>query len=283
MEKLAPIDDSKPFTSVFYAVQMHDGGNLRKKCERICGDDRGLLSRKSIKSLLTSIKTVLDFIPKSQHRVLIVNDHCSDKTINYVKKLQSEFTCNNIQIEIHNTEDSGFTQSLRKCWEFMGDCDSELVYQVQDDYIFEPTAIFEMIDIFNGVKKFAGLHAFVQSTNPPHWWFESYLFKYTLRTILLGRKQYWLQALDTPCTFMTSRREFNKHWDLYNKFLSIDPSDPKIEILSINKILCFPPQGFARTMGIIPFKSVALHMQEKFHEEPYYDWKALWDSIEVEE
>jgi hypothetical protein len=42
--------------------------------------------------------------------------------------------------------------SIRNCYEWLKFTESELVYQVQDDYLFIESAIFELIDIFFQLK-----------------------------------------------------------------------------------------------------------------------------------
>jgi hypothetical protein len=78
---------------------------------------------------------------------------------------------------------------------------------------------------------------------------------------------------------MTSHTQFNKHWDLYEKFFSINPSkgiNGDLEAISLNYMLT--QRG---VLGITPVNSLALHMQGEQEVDPYIDWKEKWNQIKV--
>ena len=49
-----------------------------------------------------------------------------------------------------------------------------------------------------------------------------------------------------------------------------------LENKSLNKM--FTERG---VLGVQPFTSVALHMQDEYWKDPYIDWRKRWDSVEV--
>jgi hypothetical protein len=75
---------------------------------------------------------------------------------------------------------------------------------------------------------------------------------------------------------MTTKQEFSKHWDMYEKFLSLPSTYQKLEPESLNRIFVEK-----RTLGVQPVTSVALHMQSEYEKDPFIDWKQLWDSIVI--
>jgi hypothetical protein len=167
-------------------------------------------------------------------------------------------------------------ESIRSCYEHLEKVGVDLVYQVQDDYLFTETAIFEMIDMWMCVYQNTTVHSFIISYSHPYYWAEKYKYYAVERMIVPGKLQYWFNSYEIPCTFLTSKLEFSKHWDLYEKFLNGDPHDPNLETDSIHKIM-----QERKVLCMLPFKSVALHMQSEFDKDPYIDWKSRWDSVEL--
>ena len=68
------------------------------------------------------------------------------------------------------------------------------------------------------------------------------------------------------------------HYDLMQEFLDIliNPvkKDLGLEKDSLNKM--FSQRGM---LGVIPFTSLALHMQSELEKDLYIDWKQRWDKI----
>lgn len=264
---------------VCYAVQACDTKSSQGE-KRYCGDDRTLLGKKSIKSLLLSIKNAIDSDNGKQsiHRVKIFADNCSLEYNRYIKECISQFSSNQLIIEHDiNNGAGGLMPTLRKCWTHMKNSKADIVYQVQDDYLFVQSAIEEMIDIlFQIINDCRGTHPIVVPFNDPMLWKSTYLYMSVPMVFAPGKKRYWIQAYDIPCTFMTTSPQFNAHWDIYEKFLSGDPRDPKLEPTTVNRI--FIDRG---VLGVRPVESVAIHAQGENVKEPYLDWKKIWDSIEV--
>ena len=131
-----------------------------------------------------------------------------------------------------------------------------------------------MIDIFMQVYSATKEHPFIIAYSHPFYWAEKYKYTAAMRAIVPGKKQYWFSSYEIPCTFLTSKFEFSKHWDLYEKFLNGNPHDSELETSSIHRILTE-----RRVPCLVPFESVALHMQSEFDKDPYIDWKSRWDSV----
>jgi hypothetical protein len=149
-----------------------------------------------------------------------------------------------------------------------------LVYQVQDDYLFEETAIEEMINVFNQMLVDTNSDAIVMSYNDPYFWRTHYRYASTPRVVVPGANRYWIQMYDAPCSFLTSTRQFLSNLDLCMKLTTYSTQDGNMEIETINKM--FVERGI---LGLAPITSIALHLQNEFFEDPYIDWKERWDSV----
>lgn len=263
--------------NIHYALQTCDISN-NQNISRYCAETKTEVTEKCVTSFLNSVYYVASKNSETIHNVCIFDDHSSEYIINFLNRAIKHFQKDNLKIELVCLEKKGIMSSIRSCWEWMEKNGKDLVYQVQDDFLFEPHAIFEMIDIWMQLYNYNHTESIVIPYNDPmHWRAGSYFYKPTPRTIVPGRSRYWLQCYDIPCTFMTSKNQFSKHWDLYEKFLDMNPSgeNGNLENVTINKI--FVDRG---VLGLQPFESIALHMQSEHEKDLYIDWQKRWNSVE---
>jgi len=260
-------------TTIHYAVQTCDHKNSQSSI-RYATEDRALLTRKCVTSLLHSIKYASENIPNSNHYVIIIDDGSSKETIEYFHKLQSIYQTDNVKISIRQYHNLGIIASIEECYHWLSNNGSDLVFQVQDDYLFLESAIYEMAFVYTQLLYDTQSQAIVFPYNDPRYWKTIYRYASTPRAIVPSKNRYWIQIYDIPCTFMTSVTQFDAHWDLYKKFFSLGPHHERLEPESLNKILV--ERG---VLGLAPIESVALHMQGEAEKDPYINWKERWDSI----
>lgn len=258
-----------------YAVQVCDTANWQDQ-KRYCGDDRTLLSKKSLRSLLTAIEEVATFNKDTKHHICIFTDNISQDLKTYLGNYKSSLS--NILIDIEHKQDLGISKSIETCYRWLDKNGKDFVFQVQDDYIFRPYAMIDMINTWYRIySENPGTQAIIRPYNDPNNWASTYRNKQTPRTIFFGDSCYYIQIYDLSCSFLWTRSEFTKHWDLYNKFFELtDLRSRKLESESLNKMLV--NRGI---LAISPITSLSLHMQSENEKDPYIDWKAWWDSIIV--
>lgn len=268
------------YKNVHYAVQTCSRtdnvkpGDTPK--ERFCREPRDVIMRKCLTSLFQSIEFAVKHIPDSIHTVRFFDDHSEPEFLDFLNKLIKRFSSNNIKIDIFPLVGTGVMASTRACYEWMDQEGDHLVYQVQDDFLFKESCIFEMIEIFDRMYlETESLQPLIMPFNDPHHWHNHYKYKMIERMVVPGLKQYWLTTYDLPSGFMTSVHEFRKHWDIYEKFLALDPWDPDLEPKSLNHIT-FEYRAYA----LRPFNTIAFHMQTLSEWDPYTDWKPTWDAVE---
>jgi len=258
-----------------YAYQICDTKSRENK-PRICGDDRTLLSKKSIKSFLNSLVTLNEFLPESEHTVCFFNDHSSEELIQYVNQLIEENNSENLKLILQDTIDTGICQSIKQCYMWLQQNGKDFVYQVQDDYLFFPSALKEMYEVINQLKFETGYDIVVSPFNDFWLWLAIYRNSCTPRTVVVGKDRYWIQYYDMSCSFMTIHKEFSKHWDLYHEFFNLlEQGSKELESKSLNYMLT------KRAYGFIPVNNLAFHMQTELEEDPHIDWRPLWESINV--
>ena len=254
---------------VFYALQVCDTNSWQGN-DRFAGSKTEIV-HKCVSSFIRSVEYAANKRPESNHRIHTIYDNCTEDTIKFLNRLSRS---NNISIELQPLNGTGIVDSIRRCYQAIENNGTDLVYQVQDDYLYTETAIFEMIDVFMQLRLDCNTDAIVASFHDHRYWKTIYRYKVTPRMIFPAAYQNWMQIYDIPCTFLTSKQQFSRHWDLYYKFFDLIGS-PELEAGSLNKM--FTERG---VLGVQPFTSVALHMQDEFWKDPYIDWKERWDKIE---
>lgn len=260
-----------------YAFQLCDIASRENK-PRICGDDRTLLSKKSVLSFFESLKILLDNIPDSKHTICFFNDRSTNDLLDFVNVTIKKYQSPKIDITIQDTSEPGILNSIRQCYMWLQLNGKDIVYQVQDDYLFYPSALTEMYEVFDQIKKEINYDIIVSPFNDFWLWLAIYRNSCTPRTVIVGKKRYWIQYYDMSCSFLTSHEQFSKHWDLYHRFFELlKTNSPDLERMSLNFMLT--QRG---VLGLIPVNNLAFHMQTELEEDPHLDWRPLWESVNVE-
>lgn len=261
---------------VNYALQVCDIAS-NQSVQRYCSNSKTEVTVKCVTSFLHSVAYAAEQNRDAKHRVMIFDDKSSQTVVDFLQRAQEKYSKDNVEIVVKRINSTGIMDSIRTCWEWLRDQEGDLVYQVQDDYLFKEDAIYQMICMFMQVLNDINEEIVINPYNDPHnWYCKAYHYKQTPRVFTAGLKQYWIQCYDIACTFMTSKQVFNSHWDLYEKFLVMDPNgeDGNLENVTINRILVD-----RKVLGYMPVESIALHMQSEFEKDPYINWKERWNAV----
>jgi len=276
------IIDNQKHIRIFYAVQTCDIKSYQGRA-RFCSDNRTEISKKCVTSFLQSVKYCADHAPNTEHTVLIVDDGSSAELVDYLNRAINKFADQRIKIEFQKlpTENSGIEGSIKHCYLWLlGNAkkDSDLVYQVQDDYMFEPHAVYEMISIWYQMYQETESHSVVSPYNSAYPWLTNYRNSPTPRAVIVGEWRYWIQMYDCSCSWLTSKEQFSKNWDLYLDFFAlIAAMEPDaLENKSLNYM--FTRRGI---LGLMPVQSLAFHMQSDLEKDPHIDWRPIWDAIDT--
>lgn len=259
--------------NVHYALQTCDIAS-NQVSKRFCCDTKQELIRKCVTSFLQSVHVAAERERSISHRIMIFDDRSTEETIYFLKECVRIYSKENVTVELSHLSNGGVMNSIRACYEWLLKNGTDLVYQVQDDYLFEKSAVSEVIDTYFKILNSSNTESIVTPYNAPYLWSQIYYNTTTPRTVFMGEKRYWIQIYDVSCSFLTSHRNFINNRDILEKFLNLDPRDPDLEKISLNKMMV--SRGH---LAVCPFESIALHMQSDYERDPYVDWKLLWDSI----
>jgi hypothetical protein len=263
-----------------YALQTCDVKSYQGQ-KRFASDSRTEISKKCIKSFLNSIVECTLQKPEITHTVAIIDDHSSKELVSFIERIKEEYQSEKIIINfIQLSDKTGISESIKACYEWLQENGKGLVYQVQDDYLFTPNAITDIVEIYQQIYAETGTHSIISPWNDSWLWLSPYRNRSTPRTVIVGKKGYWIQYYDMSCSFLTSHEQFSKHWDLYTMFFyminKLKENNSDLENKSLNYMLT--QRGI---LGLVPVNSVAFHLQSDLEKDPHIDYRPLWDSINV--
>ena len=266
---------------IHYALQTCDVASFQGN-KRFCGDDRTLLSKKSIKSFLQAVKYLSDNEKNTVHNIRIFEDNCTDSLLNFISNCIKFFSSDAIKIDLVSLHGKGISNSIKSCYDWLISEGTNLVYQIQDDYLFTEKSLYFSVDMFYQLYHNYKTHPIICPYIDPDF-IRNYRGRSTPRLIELGKHSYWIQVYDTSCSFFTSHHQFKQHLDLYDTFYElIDKkiiNGNKIDLENKSLNYMFTRRG---VLGITPINGLTFHMQTETEKDPYIDWRPIWDSIEVE-
>ena len=232
-------------------------------------------SKRSLNSIIKSIKFLKDKYPAVNVKVIIVDDNSKDKNLLEFKDL-----INNNNIELINLEYSKFENkiskqknketfanlaSLLQCFEIGKEKGEDLIYFVEDDYLHFEEMLFEMISSYERIASQIRKDIFMCPSDYP------YLYMNNEKTnVLIGNERHWRTVNRTLCTFMTTKNLLEKYWDKFYKNC-LDRHDPFEKYL--NEI-------YLKEICISPIKSLSLHLtniNSSYGLSPLIDYKKLWE------
>ena len=231
---------------------------------------------RSLNSLIKNIK-YLNNNNNLEVKLKIVEDDSSDENL---KKISHMINNSNLDIEVINhknnihkniinkqTNNATFSNlsSLLKCFEIAKDEGKDLVFFIEDDYIFFESALDEIVTSYERISSQINRELFICPTDYPYFYMDS-----QKTNILIGSKRHWRLVSKTLCSFITSHKLIKEYWsNFYDNCL--DRHDPFEKYL--NKI-------YEKEICISPIKSLSLHMtniNSSYGLSPFIDYKSLWD------
>lgn len=261
--------------TVHYALQTCDLESPHHKDPRYCNAPKTEVTKRCVRSFLESVTYAVDANHEAIHRITIFDDRSSQQTKDTLHRYAKIYSTGDVTVEVRDTKLPGLAASIRECYEHLRKCDG-LVYQVQDDYLFETNAVYQSLNTYFQVNHQCITDPLVSPFNDQYYWQVGYHNRSTPRLIVQGNDRYWIQIYDISCSFLTSNVQFNKHWDLYEKFLGLIGTGEHLENRSLNYITT--QRG---VLAICPINTLAFHLQSNHEKDPYIDWKPLWDKYEI--
>lgn len=243
--------------------QHYEGFNQH---QRYCNAPKGEILRRCTRSLVESMNYAKELFLDTELELVVYDDHSDESAVTEIK--------NNLNIATFKTQfipldTYGIMPSILKCYEHGKNYGKEIVYFAQDDYLYEKTAILDMImtmiDTSNKLGNFTCIYPF----NDPY----RYIPENTVvqSHIIRCQKRHWRTQNATASCFMVHHSVLVKEWDLFDA-MGRHKVDGKMEDNTINKL--FYQRGYYL---FVPMPSVALHMQYDTEKDDLIEWREWWD------
>ncbi len=145
----------------------------------------------------------------------------------------------------------------------------DLIYFVEDDYLHQKSSIGEMIFAYERITSQLNKDIIICPTDYP------YLYtKADFTQNFLGENYHWRKVDETLCTFLTSKKIIEKHWDRYLSMCKKEHAPFEKPLHEIYK----------DEVCISPIPSLAIHftnINSIFGLSPNVDWKKIWDENKI--
>ena len=236
---------------------------------------------RTIKSLLSSTKFSSQ-LDKVEINFKII-DHNSSKEnlekINFIfKSFKQDYDLINLDVskfekDIKKTNERGEKVSFNQISNMANINQSfleakkaeDLIYFVEDDYLHRKNSIGEIIFTYERISSQLNKEIIICPADYP------YLYtKADLTQNFLGENSHWRKVDETLCTFLTSRKIIEKHWDRYLSMCKKEHAPFEKPLHEIYK----------EEICISPIPSLAIHftnINSIFGLSPNVDWKQIWD------
>ncbi|MHA7652229.1 hypothetical protein ACX9NE_14095 [Mycobacterium sp. ML4] len=236
---------------------------------RYVGAPKGEVMLRCTQSLVTAINRA-----EGDLILRVFDDHSAPEVIESLHRILA--TCIHA-VEFVALDDSGYNASCHASFSKARDDASELVYFVEDDYLHAPSAIQEMLEAHVLFKDKLGgrevaLHPYDDPRN-----YRSRIFSQERCRVLLGTRRHWRTNTHTTNTCWVEIETLRRNWRLF-ELLALHSSTPYgqahhiFEATTINRIWREQLTLFT------PIPSLALHLQDEGHKDPYLNWQVWWES-----
>ena len=248
--------------------------------ERYCGASKFEITKRCCYSLYKSILYAKKEIPELMITLTVLDDSFDNNSFKMIYSIFCPLSVKNVDFNIDKVSDEniqvGVMKSILSCYEYGKFVGSELVYFAQDDYLFEETAIKEMVEGYYYFRyMLGGREVGIYPYNDPYRYYIPGNIE--LCRVVHGPGRHWRTSFFTASCFMINHKVLVDNWDLFYGMGTCDKTDRKMEDKTINKLW--------QERGLIlftPIPSLALHMQFDSEKDPYIDWKKMWDENSFE-
>ena len=236
-------------------------------------------SKRSINSLVKTIKYCESKYPNINIKTIIVDDNSNQENLSQIRNIIENknidiVTLNyskyeNIIKKQKNRETFANLASLLQSFEIAKEQGKDLIFFIEDDYLHIEQMLEEMIVSYERIASQINKDVFMCPSDYP------YLYMDNEKTnVLIGSKRHWRTVDKTLCTFLTTKNLLDKYWDNFQK-TCLDRHNPFEKYL--NEI-------YKNEICISPLKSLSLHLtniNSSYGLSPFIDYEKLWEENKI--
>lgn len=257
--------------NILVILQSHSKGDSQHYLnmnthKRYANASKGEIMRRCTRSLVESMNYAKELFLDSEFELVVFDDHSDDWAVNELKK--------NLNIATFKTQfipldTYGIMPSILRCYEHGRDYGKEIVYFAQDDYLYDTSAIYDMVLTLMDTSRNIGNYTSVYPFNDPY----RYIPVNTAVTshIIRSRKKHWRTQNASASCFMTHHQVIKDNWDVFDAMGRHEVTN-KMEDNTINKL--WQQRGYYL---FVPIPSLALHMQYDTEKDDLINWRDWWD------
>jgi predicted house-cleaning noncanonical NTP pyrophosphatase (MazG superfamily) len=259
---------------------------LTQNKKRIFEKDKIDYTLRSINSILRSVNYHKNYHSNIGIKITVIDHNSSDENLRKITDLLKK---SSLPFKLLNLDPAEFEERIKKTNEknetvtpnqksnmsniykslLQSKMSEDLIYFVEDDYIHELDSISEMLFTYERIASLTNKEVIICPTDYP------YLYTQAENTkIYLGEKYHWRKIDETLCTFLTSKKIVDKHWE---KFLSMCTFEHYPFESPLHEI-------YKKELCISPIPSIAIHctnINSIYGLSPNKDWKKIWDENKV--
>ena len=246
--------------------------------KRIFNKDKIDYIEKSLKSLMTSIKSFKSKYNNFEINLTIV-DQSNDE--NVIKKFKQIFSNLDVKINIINFDKNEFKNeikldynkdvfgnlsSLLKCFKIAKNNNDDLYFFLEDDYLHKESLIEEMILTYERISSQIKKEILLVPSDYPYLYMNERSTK-----VLPGSHRHWQTLNKVLCSFMTSKEILEIYWN--NFLLTCQEHNEPIEKY-LNEIC-------EKEVCLSPIPSLSVHLANVnsiFGISPFTDVKSEWNT-----
>lgn len=257
---------------------IHISGQSKK---RIFNKEKIEYILSSINSLAKSINHWLIKNKDFKIIIYIIDQSNNEKTITSIKNILDNYNINHEIILLNDMEFKdeikvncdekvfGNLNSLLKCFKVSKNLDTDLILFLEDDYLHKVTLIEELILTYERISSQIKDELIILPSDYPFYYMED-----RNTQIIPGSHRHWQKVSKVLCSFMISKKMFQKYWsNFYDTCIHHhDPIEKNINKICENEI-CISP---------IPTLSIHIANSNSIYGiSPFVDLRSEWEKNKV--
>ena len=252
--------------NLLVVLQTHSVASRDTSRVRYCGADKAEIMKRCVSSLIDSLNHAVDSIPYLRVQLQVLDDHSDAESFQTLNAIVAK---SKFDHAVTSLETRGIMPSILACYEYGKAHGKDLIYFVQDDYLYELNALKDMVLTWLELTNNLGTPVNIFPFNDPYHYIP--VNTKVQSHIVQSNGRHWRTQIMTSSCFMTHSSILKHEWDLFYK-MGTSKLSPTMENDSINQL--FKLRGYYL---FIPIPSLALHMQFETERDPYINWREWWD------
>ena len=259
---------------------------LTQNKQRLFGKDKIEYTLRSLNSILKSLDKASLKFSNINFKIIVIDHISSDNNKELIKKQLSKSKVKNdfIDLDVNefkdkinkkNAQGNPVTENqisnmsnIRKSLQIASNQCKDIIYFIEDDYIHEEDAIFEMVYTYEKISSLIKKEVILCPADYP------YLYsKLEPAEIFLGHNKHWRRVGETLVSFLTSKIIIDDYWD---KFVSMCEFEHYPFELPLHKI-------YKEEYCLSPMPSIAMHctnINSIYGISPNFNWEKAWKDSE---